>query len=89
MPMSLAALRDLLLPGIYTLNGKGGPEVGINIDYANDCIMLLARGHREVLYTRQDIENQTYRTGDLTTKVEAIKAKASAQYVPYGSSNPT
>jgi hypothetical protein len=83
MSISLSAVRDLLLPGLYAVNGRGGPEVELMIDHATDSIMLIVPGHREILYTRQDIENQAYRSGDLAQKVEAIRAKASVQYIPY------
>lgn len=84
MAVSLANIRDLLLPGVWVLNGKGSPKVDISIDFSHDCIMISVSGAgREVLFTRQEIKDRAY-LANFASRVEAFKAKTRVRYEPYG-----
>jgi hypothetical protein len=57
MPMSLPQVRDLLLPGLW------GKKIDADIfcNFNTDSLEIATRDKRETLFTREDIENGTWK----------------------------
>jgi hypothetical protein len=54
---TLAGVRDLLMPGLVSIESETGKNLDLAVDYSNDSIILLSSAGPKVLFTRKDIDD--------------------------------
>lgn len=61
MAQSLQQIRNLLLPGLWGRDWGQDREVDIVCDVTADSLDIIAPGKRETLFTREEIDNNTFK----------------------------
>jgi hypothetical protein len=80
---ALSSIRDLLTPGIWSLNQSTRKLWDISIDFSADALYLISdAGERLLLFTRKDIDDGTYKVDfrPKAMKIMGIKEEAGDLY---------